>query len=384
MKNKIGDLVTLCIESLNHSKHINSLLNNGIKLLFVKREYKKLTITIRKEDLPFVKRYFEDLGLDFKVIKYKGISSLALFFQANVGLILGVVLSVVALVLAFNTAFALRITPVEKVNSEALQEILQSVGVTKPFFKSRLDTKKLNEEISKLDGVALSSVFFRGCVLHIEINEELGDEQIEKPDFLPIVAEYDCIIEQLIVERGTALVSVGESVRKGDILIAPYYVFDEIENVTYPCEAIGEVYGRVFFEEIEEYRENQIVREKTGKIERERVLIFAGKQLGKIKNSKFGNYEESERVISVSAFPFEVLEITREEIVESLKYMPFESVKEEIQRELFEKMNEKIKKDVQILNKWCIIRNNMGVYILTGVLEYIDSVGVKATQNESG
>ena len=64
--------------------------------------------------------------------------------------------------------------------------------------------------------------------------------------------------------------------------------------------------------------------------------------------------------------------------------MPFESVKEQIQGELLEKMQEKVKKDVQMLNKWCIIRNNMGVYVVTGVLEYIDSVGIKATQNESG
>lgn len=384
MKNRISDLVTVNIESLNHSKHINSLLNNGIKLFYVKREYKKLTITVDKQNLSFVEKYFEDLGLNYAIIKYSGASSFALLLRNKIGLILGIVLSLIILVLTFNTVFTSKISPLEKVDSETLSLLLESEGVNKPFLRSKLDTKNLNEKISKIDGVALSSVYVRGCVLHIDINEELDSSNIEEQIFLPIIAERDCIIEQVIVERGTALVSAGQSVRKGDILIAPYFVFDENENITYPCEAVGEVFARVFLEEVEEYRENRLEVEKTGREERVRLLIFAGKTLGECKESKFENYEESRNQFEIFAFPFEILEIVRKETIETLKYMPFESVKTQIQEELFEKMYERVKKDVQIVDKWCIIRNNMGVYILTGVLEYIDSVGVKATENESG
>lgn len=219
--------------------------------------------------------------------------------------------------------------------------------------------------------------------MYIDVNEELDASQIQEDDFKPIIAKSDCIIEQIIVERGTPLVAKGDAVKRGDILIAPYYYTDKDNEQYEPTPAVGTIYARVYAEEKTEFCERQIEIVKTGKSERTRILSLCNIKFGSIEPSKFDSYEEEINTFKIYGFPFVITECLRYEVQESIKFVPFDSVKEQIQRELLDKIMENFKNNVQILDKWCIIRNIMGRYILTGIVEYIDQVGVRGLENEN-
>lgn len=373
---KSKNQITVAIEGLNHSKHINALIRKGIFLLKVKREYKRLTLTFDSQYFREVKNYLEENGLNYRIIKYTGTSTVRNFLKEKFGFIFGVVSIIILLSIAFNLVVSVDYPETTKVDILNVRQILESSGYCPPVFKSKIDCKQIKEKISELPYVALTSVYIDGGVLHIEINEELEPEHIEKENYLPIVADRDCIIEQVIVESGTALVEKGQTVKKGDVLIAPYIVFNKDENITSPTQAIGKVYARVYLSETIEYNEYTVVSEYTGKEEKQRILVFADKLLSRVSETDFAEYDEKIVKMSFYSFPFEIIEITRKEKVETAKYMPFSDVKEALQQELTDKMTDYLKNNVQILNKWCIIKNISSTYTLTGIIEYVDSVGV--------
>lgn len=373
---KSKNQITVAIEGLNHSKHINALIRKGIFLLKVKREYKRLTLTFDSQYFREVKNYLEENGLNYRIIKYTGTSSVRSFLKEKFGFIFGVVSIIVLLSFAFNVVVIVDYPETTKVDILNVRQILESSGYCPPVFKSKIDCKQIKEKISELPYVALTSVYIDGGVLHIEINEELEPEHIEKENYLPIVADRNCIIEQVIVESGTALVEKGQTVKKGDVLIAPYVVFNKDENITSPTQAIGKVYARVYLSETIEYNEYTVVSEYTGKEEKQRILVFADKMLSRVSETAYTEYDEEVVKMSFYSFPFEIIEITRKEKVETAKYMPFSDVKQALQQELTDKMTDYLKNNVQILNKWCIIKNISSTYTLTGIIEYVDSVGV--------
>lgn len=372
---KSKNYITVAIEGLNHSKHINFFLKQGVSLLKIKREYKRLTLTVESKYIKQVKTYLDDNCLNYRIIKYEGTSTIRSFVREKLGLLLGVVVIGILLAFAFNLVFTVNYPSTNNVNIDEIKEIVSS-SYSFPVFRNKLDCKLIKEKISKLSFVALTSVYVKGAVLHIDVNEELDPSHIEEKNYLPIVSDRDCIIEQVIVESGTALVEKGQTVKKGDVLIAPYHVFNKDEKITFPTQAIGTVYARVFLEEKVEFNEYVIETEYTGKEERQRILVFAGKKLSEIKPTDFLNYDEEVNEIAVFSFPFSIIEIKRKETVETSKFVPFSDVKDDLQRNLLDKMTDSLKKDVQILNKWCIIKNISSAYVLTGIIEYVDSVGV--------
>lgn len=373
---KSKNQITVAIEELNHSKHVNALIRKGVLLLKIKREYKRLTLTFESKYFREVKNYLEENQLNYRIINYVGTSTVRSFLREKSGFVIGVFAVIVLLSFAFNLVVSVDYPQTTKVDVRTIREILDSSGYSPPVLKSKINCKQIKEKVSKLPFVALTSVYIDGGVLHIEINEELDPEHIEKENYYPIVADRDCIIEQVIVESGTALVEKGQTVKKGDVLIAPYVVFNKDENITSPSQAIGKVYARVYLNETIEYNEYTVVDEYTGKEEKQRILVFADKMLSDVQATEFLDYDEEIVKMSFYSFPFEIIEITRKEKVETAKYMPFADVKEQLQQELTDKMTDYLKNNVQILNKWCIIKNISSAYTLTGIIEYVDSVGV--------
>ncbi len=372
---KPNGYATIIIDSLNHSKHVNHFLKQGIPLLKIKREYKRLTLTVDVSYLDEIKLYLDDRLIDYRVTMIAASSTMGIL-RRMIGFIIGFILTLIASIVFFSSVIEVKISPLESVDNNDILELLSNECVKAPCLKNKIDCTKLKREISKIENVALVSVYIKGVVLYIDINEELDDGVIVEDNYRPIVAKSDCIIEQIIVESGTALVTNGQTVKKGDILIAPYSIIDANEDKTERVPARGSVYARVYLEETLEYKEYNIVTKKTGHEECQRIIYFCDKPLSTIIESDFDGYCEVITEIYPFSFPFKIVEIKRFETVESMIYISFDEVKTTIQKEMLDKMTESLKKDVQILRKWCIINNIMSTYTLKGLVEYVDQVGV--------
>jgi hypothetical protein len=101
-----------------------------------------------------------------------------------------------------------------------------------------------NEFLRRYDDVSWININRRGVVAYVSLMEKETDDGISNGDILysNIVATHDCVVEEITVKSGTAVVKVGDSVKKGDLLILganPEGVGGEF------CRADGRVVGRV-------------------------------------------------------------------------------------------------------------------------------------------
>lgn len=87
------------------------------------------------------------------------------------------------------------------------------------------------------------SINRRGTVAYVRImeSENIGAQDKEAPLYSNILADRDAVVEEIRVEKGMAVVKVGDVVKKGDILISGIV---ETESGTYFCRAAGVIIGQ--------------------------------------------------------------------------------------------------------------------------------------------
>lgn len=122
-------------------------------------------------------------------------------------------------------------------SDETLLEFLEENHVNHGMLKSQIDCSRIVKDIRKqYDDIIWVSASIRGTRLIIQIkeNETLekeklleenvgeGDSSAETTDGIctDIIANKDCIITEIITRKGTPLVKVGDTVKKGDVLVS--------------------------------------------------------------------------------------------------------------------------------------------------------------------
>jgi hypothetical protein len=97
-----------------------------------------------------------------------------------------------------------------------------------------------NEFLKLYDDVSWININRRGTVAYVSVIEkEKENFDISNILYSNIVAAYDCVIDEVTVKSGTAMVKPGDSVKKGDLLILGANAKGDF------CRAEGQVIGRV-------------------------------------------------------------------------------------------------------------------------------------------
>ena len=116
----------------------------------------------------------------------------------------------------------IRIAGNEDVDESEIYEALSECGLEVGSRWSKIDKAKLEASLLTFsDSLAWVNLNQRGCVAYLTVreNENMADFE-EKTGYANIVAKRDAVIEEITVEKGYAMVSAGDSVKAGDILIS--------------------------------------------------------------------------------------------------------------------------------------------------------------------
>ena len=110
----------------------------------------------------------------------------------------------------------------ERITEEVLEGYLEPLGLSVGSLWSRIDTAEIETALlAEHPDVAWVNINRRGSVAYVEIREtEDAPPPSVATGYANIVAAEDCIISEISVTGGHALVAVGEVVRKGDVLIS--------------------------------------------------------------------------------------------------------------------------------------------------------------------
>lgn len=182
-----------------------------------------------------------------------------------------------------------RIEGNEAIESDVVVDALADVGLAVGSSWSDIDAEHVEGALlSSLREVAWIQINRRGTVAYVKISERAPTTLPEAPLYKcsNIVADRDCVIEEITVESGRAMVKAGDVVRRGDVLISGVI---EAEGGTVFTVARGNVRAHATGSlEHETAREERYVEYERGDTLERGVRVFSFK-INIFKN--YGNLE---------------------------------------------------------------------------------------------
>lgn len=194
---------------------------NAYEMYVSIKDYKKLRPFVRKTRTKII--LLEKHGLPFFLYRFR---KRKMFFT---GLILCIAAIYVLSLFVWNIHFEGNIS---QTNEELLQ-YLESLDVRHGTLKSRIFCEDIETKLrTKYPNMLWVSAEMRGTRVIIQIKENTDEDIISKIEIkdtepVSIVTETAGVVESMIVRQGTPMVSVGDEVLDGQILVEGYY---EIKN----------------------------------------------------------------------------------------------------------------------------------------------------------
>ena len=276
----------------------------------------------------------------------------------------------------------IEIKGIENINQEEIIKALEDDGLKVGTLKSKVDT---NEIISKIryqrEDIAWIGINLDGTNAIVEIVEaDKKPEIIDDDDYCNIVAQKDGKIEKISAQNGTLMVSKGQEVKKGDILIAGY-MEGKYTGKNY-VNANGKVTAIVKYSQTEKIGKKEIKREKTENYENKYSIKINNFKINFYKTlSKYKNYDtiytnKKLKLFSNFYLPIELIKTTNYEVIESEISYDKNTAKVEGQKRAEEKLD-KLVTQGEIANKIIDVKENETSYEVTVTYEVLEEIGTK-------
>lgn len=204
-----------------------------------------------------------------------GLHGFALKIRRCYGFFSAIILLFGIFLLSGSMVWDMRVSGNEVLNEYAVEDALGEMGFGVGARWQKVDKNGIEASLlCAYPEIAWVSINRRGTVAYIELieSENVGVKENASPIYSNIVADRDCVIEEITVKSGEAVVKVGDVVKAGDVLISG--VIDNEAGVRL-SRAEGCVRGSSVTEIVAEApREISERVTLTQRITRVRVIIF--------------------------------------------------------------------------------------------------------------
>ena len=277
------------------------------------------------------------------------------------------------------------------VTDDVFQDFLAENGLKAGIKKRKIDIETLEKSIrNEFDIVTWTSAKIDGTKLIIQVKENdliMNQEMVDENEAAyNIVADKNGVIESMITRSGVPLVTEGDEVKRGDILVEgciPIYNEDATVKRYEYCRADADIFLRYSFSVTAQIRESYAKRSYTGNQIRRNYLLVSGKKLSiPLLSHKYEAYDElneQKRFCIFSGYELPVYygkTWIREYKEEEMKY-----TKEEIKEKFEEKIQKFIQtleeKGVQIIEKNVTIKKYKGMWKLTVDFTVTEPAGIQ-------
>lgn len=182
----------------------------------VRPDFKHISFTITDKDVKRIKKYIAN----FKVKQtFSMVKRLPKFLLLNVGCVLGVIVGCVFASIANNYLWRIEIYGLKNLSRNEIISILKDNGVKVGGINSKSKQEIEDILLKSYDRLAQVSVVKIGTSVVINLSEKLVYNPI---NFKPIIAKYNGIISSIEIKTGTVNCRVGDYVNVGDVLVLPF------------------------------------------------------------------------------------------------------------------------------------------------------------------
>lgn len=346
-------------EGLFLERFINLAIKSNIFLWDIKKCSKnKMTLKISILGFKKIDKAAHATATIVRIKDRKGLPNFLHKHKKRKAFLIGIVLFGVIIVVLSSFIWSVEISGIDRIDENILRNELRSCGIDVGVIKYNHSPQEIKRKmmLSNPD-IAWIWVDIKGTRAFVEVKE-----RTEKPDIIPddepcnIIADCDGVIENTTILKGKVVVSEGDIVKKGDLLVSG------VDDTTYTgpvmYHAGGEVYAMTWHEDGGLFPLKRTVKNKTNQTQSRFCLKIANWEMPIYPFSKipFEKYEENTTEKTLKLWGDLYLPVSWkskyiEEIKEETIGMSAEEAADFYAGELCKKMEQEFSADVKIINK---------------------------------
>ena len=203
------------------------------------------SLSVRERDFSRIASLFQG-RIEFEYSEPLGLLGKWKSLKNKPALIISVAVSAILIMLLSSLVWDVRIEGNEQIPDSEIILQLSQCGLEIGSFWRKTDTAEVeNKLLSSYEDISWVNINRRGTVAYVSVIERQG-EQTKSEDlhieYSNIIATADCVIEEVTVKSGIAVVKPGDSVQKGDLLILGALPAEQGGGF---CRAEGHIIGRM-------------------------------------------------------------------------------------------------------------------------------------------
>ena len=143
-------------------------------------------------------------------------------YRRRKALLLGLLLFLLMPLAASQFLWSITVEGCEQLKPSQVLEVLEGLGVKRGAFLTGLDTERIETQAAlELDELSFIAINLKGTTAQVQVRERVPVPDSRDPqEIRNLVASRDGQIEVLEVYEGIAMVSRGDTVQKGDLLVS--------------------------------------------------------------------------------------------------------------------------------------------------------------------
>ena len=355
------------IKTLNHEKLINNISDQFPLFNVEKKDYNILKLQVKYSNRKKLNKYLKNNNIS--ILKNRNFGFLFNFLKLfkRYGIIAGIIISCACFFILNNLILNIEI---QGNNLISKYEVINYLNNYKLKNKNNILCKNIELKLKeKFSDISLVSVITKGSTLIVNIKENIKNDVVNKT-FEPMVACYDGKITDIILSQGTLNVKVGQTVKKGDILVYPYIIDSSGEKRNIQPQA--SIKAKVWITGELSYKENEISLVKTGKKLSTSFMKINNLFLTTPKKCEYGLYTKQEKVNYLTynnLLPISYHIVTYYELEEKIINKSFEEDKENLLQQCRQIALQKINEYDIIKNERTQIVQGAGIVNLKVILE---------------
>ncbi len=289
-------LVQVRVVGYNLDQLINKIQNNNITIYNIKRvENNVMFFTIKLKQYKRLKPILKNYEYQSK---YLGIANFKTWLKRNVAILLVLPFAFGLMMFSTNITWNIKVYGADTELKQSVVDILKVNNISKGKILPK-DNKFIEKILTEqLPNVAQVSCMLRGTTIVINISKKL----VYVPEtYEPIKASFSGIITSFSLISGTLAVNVGDFVNVGDILVYPFSLDKDLNQVS--VQPIAEIKAKVYIVGSSKLSATETVLARTGKSYTTSSITLLNKKLFSKKSSKpfalYESYVYNENISSV-------------------------------------------------------------------------------------
>ena len=345
--------IEITVEGINLERFVRRAGEKHIPLTAMRRKgSRRLIARVRESDLTALQELAVQGGWRLKYGQRYGVGKAAFWLQRRWLLSMLLVLSAVMIAAVSQVMWQVEITGAGTYEADICLA-LEEMGITPPKLRNQVDIDSLREALQwRYPRIAWFECGWRGSTLVIRAVEGVLPRQRADTEICDVVAARDAIVAQVVTRSGTAVVSPGDFVRRGDVLIKGEERTSNGE--VKPVAAGGSVTGRVWEGASVQMSCREVHTSYTGNEQTVWTVQTPWFDLWRLPECDFDCYDitVSKQAICGMFLPVQLYAETRMEAVQTVQMRDPGQVKADAEQAARRKLMEKIAEPESLIDIW--------------------------------